>query len=286
MRPGLIPISLVAATTALGSACDGDRETNRDNAQRAPTVTLTATDYAFDAPDSLQEGWNTFHLVNNGKAFHAAMMVRLEEGQTLEEFRAVYAEALRNNGPWNTIGLLGGIVGPPPNGAATNATLYLAAGHYAWYCPLGFEDGIPHVVGHGMLQPFVVTPRDDSATPTAPEPSITITMVDYAYQLSAPMTAGRHVIRVENTGPEPHELLFMKLAPDRTLGDVHTWLVDPRNRPPFSEVLGGVVIERVGDEAYFEVELSTGTYVLYCVITARDGRRHWEHGMLQQIQVD
>jgi hypothetical protein len=249
-------------------------------------VTVTATDYAFEAPDTLQEGWTTFRLVNNGDAFHAAMLVNLEEGRALDGFREAYAKALTTGGPWNALGLLGGIVGPPPKGKPTNATLYLDAGHYAWYCPLGFEDGVPHVVGHDMARPFVVKQRVGSAPPTvAPEPSVTITMVDYAFHLSAPLTAGQHMIRVENRGPEPHEVVLVQLTPGKTLEDVQTWLGDPRSPPPFSGGLGGVVIEEAGAEAYFEAELTPGDYVLFCVITAPDGRRHWEHGMILPMRV-
>jgi hypothetical protein len=94
------------------------------------------------------------------------------------------------------------------------------------------------------------------------------------------------MIRVENRGPEPHELILMKLAPGKTMNDAQTWLEDMRSAPPFSDALGGVVIEEAGGEAYFEAELTPGTHVLFCVITAPDGRRHWEHGMMLQVQVD
>lgn len=287
MRDFSIPLGLVIVTAAFGSASRADAQASRSEPDSVPTVvTVTATDYEFDAPDTLQEGWTAFRLVNNGDAIHAAMLVKLEEGRTLDGFREAYAEALRTGGPWNALGLRGGIVGPFPKGS-TNATLYLAAGHYAWYCPLGFEDGVPHVVGHGMARPFVVKQRAGSVPPTvAPEPSVAITMVDYAFHLSAPLTAGRHMIRVENRGPEPHEVILMQLASGKTLEDVLTWLRDHRSRPPFRRSVGGVVIEEAGAEAYFEAELTPGTYVLFCDITARDGRRHWDHGMILQVRVD
>lgn len=287
MRDVSIPVGLVIVTTAFGSACSGDGQAPHTETDPVPAVvTVTATDYEFDAPDTLQEGWTTFRLVNNGDAFHAALLVKLEEGRTLNGFRQAYAEALKTGGPWNALGLLGGIVGPPPQGT-TNATLHLDAGLYAWYCPLGFEDGVPHVVGHAMMRPFVVQQRVGSVPPAAaPEPTVTITMVDYAFHLSAPVTAGQHMIRVENRGPEPHEVILMQLAPGKTLEDVQTWLRDRRSSPPFSNSLGGVVLEEAGAEAYFEGELTPADYVLFCVISAPDGRRHWEHGMILQMRVD
>jgi hypothetical protein len=254
-----------------------------------PTVvTVTATDYEFEAPDTLQEGWATFHLVNNGGVLHTAQLVRLEEGRMLDGFQEAYAEALENDGPWNAMGLVGGTAAPFP-GQEINATLHLDAGHYAWYCPFRSEDGVPYLLGHHMARPFVVTQRGASAPQTvAPESSVTITMIDYAFLPSAPLPVGKHVIRVVNQGPEPHEVLLMKLAPGKSVEDMRTYLEaqDFQSAGPISSSLGGVVIEEVGGEAYFEAELTSGNYVLFCTLAAPDGRPHWEHGMLMPVRVD
>jgi hypothetical protein len=61
---------------------------------------------------------------------------------------------------------------------------------------------------------------------------------------------------------------------------------DFRSAGPISSSLGGVVIEAVGGEAYFEAELTSGDYVLFCTLSAPDGRPHWEHGMIMPMRVD
>jgi len=287
MREVSIPLGLLLVTAAFGSACRGDGDAPSTETDAMPTVaTVTATDYAFEAPDALQEGWTAFRLVNNGDRLHAALLVKLEQGGTLDEFREAYAGAWESGGPWNALDLRGGLVAPPPQGS-TNATLHLTPGHYVWYCPMHFEGGVPHVLDHDMARPFVVTQRQGSAPmPIAPEPTVMITMVDYAFGLSAPLTAGRHVIRVENQGLEGHEVILMRLAPGKTLEDIQIWLGDPESQPPISSSLGGVVLEEAGaEEAYFEAELTPGDYVLLCTITAPDGRPHWEHGMILQMRV-
>ena len=287
MRDVGIPLGLIIVTAALGSACRGDGEARRTETDAIPMVaTVTATDFEFDAPDTLPEGWTTFHLVNNGSAIHAALLVKLEEGRTLDGFLEGYSQAQEAGGPWDALGLLGGIVAPPPQGS-TNATMYLGAGHYAWYCPLRSADGVSYVTGHRMARPFVVTQRGASAPQSvAPKSSVTITMIDYAFLLNAPLTAGQHMIRVENQGPEPHEVILMKLAPGKSVGDVQTWLEDFWSPHPFSSASGGVVIENAGAESFFEVDLTPGNYVLFCDISAPDGRPHWQHGMIMPVQVN
>jgi hypothetical protein len=273
----------------LASAWSREGEAQRADTGMVPAVvTVTATDYAFEAPDTLLEGWTTFHAVNRGGVLHAPLLVKLGEGRTVNGFREAYADAWNNGGPWDRLGLLGGIVAPPPGGQPTSATLYLSAGHYAWYCPMHWEGVAPHLVEHGMARPFVVASRGGSEPlPSAPEPSLTISMLDYAFSLSAPPTAGHHVIRVENHGREGHEVVLVELAAEKTLEDFQAWLADPRSPPPVSRSLGGVVLAEAGaEEGYFEVELTPGGYVLFCTINAPDGRTHTDHGMIQHFQVD
>ena len=287
MRDLRIPSGLVIATAALGVACNsGDEARDTETTEATPkVVTVTATDYAFEAPDTLQEGWTTVRLVNDGRRLHAALVVKLEQEQTPEGFRAAYSEAWKANGPWDTFGFRNGLVSAPPTGSV-NATLYLDPGRYAWYCPMHFEGGAPHVIEHDMTRPFVVTARGGSERPpVAPEPSAVIALADYAFVVSEPLAAGQHMIRVENQGREPHEVLLFKLAPDKTLQDAQSWLGDPQNAYPFSSYLGGAVVEPAGAEAYFEAELTPGDYVLVCAITAPDGRTHTEHGMIRQLRI-
>ena len=280
-------VGLVIGSAVIGSACGGEAPL-ADPPVVTPVVTVTATDYAFQAPDSLREGWTTFRVVNDGGVLHAPLIVKLEEGGTVDQFRDAYADAWENDGPFDSLGLVGGIVSPPPKGSPTNATLHLTPGRYAWYCPMHWEGGEPHVMRHGMAREFIVTPRGASAPePADLQPSLTITMDDYAYSLSAPLTAGRHLIRVENRGREGHEVVFMKLQAGKTLEDFQAWLADPRSPPPISRSLGGIVLEEAGaEEGYFEVETTAGDHVIFCTINAPDGRSHAEHGMIQLVRVD
>jgi hypothetical protein len=37
---------------------------------------------------------------------------------------------------------------------------------------------------------------------------------------------------------------------------------------------------------YFDANLTPGEYVVFCMVTAPDGRSHIEHGMIQQLTVE
>ena len=41
-----------------------------------------------------------------------------------------------------------------------------------------------------------------------------------------------------------------------------------------------------GMSVFFEANLTPGEYVLFCMVTAPDGRSHIEHGMIQQLRIE
>ena len=257
--------------------------------QQPNVVVLTATDYDFQTPDTLAAGWTTFRLVNNGGQPHMAQLVRLDPGMTVEDFLAAYGEAFQTQGrrpEWAR--RLGGPTVTVPQ-QTNNATLYLEPGDYVWICLYNIPDGIPHVVSHGMAEPFVVMQTEPTpSSEAAPKADVVMQLMDYAFGLDTPLTAGRHMIRVQNAGSEPHEVSVLKLADGKTVEDVQAWMQNPGQAPleDIVSVAGGVTSFVPGAEIYFEVDLTPGEYVLLCVVTAPDGRSHMEHGMIQQIRVD
>ena len=275
------------AILAFAVACTAEEKTPRTGAAATPAVfTVTATDYRFEAPDTIDAGFTTFELVNNGDQLHMAHLIKLEGGRTLDDFLVAYNEAFRTKGPrptWAT--RLGGPGVANPHGRS-NATHDLEPGNYAWVCLMNVPDGIPHVVKTAMARPFIVRARNrEAAPPTAPEASVVIQLVDYAFRVSAPITAARHMIRVENVGAEPHEIGLLKLGPGKTMRDFEAWMRNPQGPPPASSV-GGVSSFVANTDAYFEVDLTPGDYVLLCLVTAPDGRSHVEHGMIQHIRIN
>ncbi|MGH7711123.1 MAG: hypothetical protein ACREOG_07555 [Gemmatimonadaceae bacterium] len=283
------PLQALVLAVALGSLAGCQPQDRQSDLAAKPTViTITATDFAFQTPHTLAAGWTTFRLTNNGGQPHMAQLIRLERGMTPADFLKAYGEAFRTKGPRpeRARRLSGPGVATPQQ--TSNATLYLEPGNYLWICLFNLPDGVPHVVGHEMAQPFVVKASGVNAqVQAAPTADVVMRLTDYAFGLSTPLTAGRRTVRVENVGTESHEVGVVKLVTGKTIKDFEAWMQDPGKAPLEStaSVAGGVTSLAPGADAYFEVDLTPGEYVLLCFVTAPDGRSHIEHGMIQQIRV-
>ena len=288
LAPAALPFMILCA---LAGCAPRERQQPDTGAATAPPqapLILTATDYAFQFPDTVAAGWVTVRLVNHGNVPHMAQLIRLDSAHTVEQYHQAYTEAFRTRGPrpeWAR--RLGGPTVTVPHDSSS-ATLFLEPGTYVWNCLYNVPDGIPHAVGHGMTGSFVVAGREEmGATRTAPTADVVIRLADYSFSLNPPLTAGRHVIKVENAGPEPHEVGLIRLAPGKTMQDFFAWLEKPGNTPPDSigTVTGGTTSLAPGAEVWFEADLTPGEYLLLCFVTSPDGRSHIEQGMAQQITV-
>jgi hypothetical protein len=220
-------------------------------------------------------------LVNNGKEMHHAQLVRLDEGKTMADV----AKALKNPGPppsW--VKFVGGPNAVSP-GKESESTSVLSPGNYVYLCFIPSSDGVMHAA-KGMVKPFTVSGEAQTAKAELPASVTTIKMLDYDYQLSQPLTPGRHTIRVENVGPQPHELALLKLAPGKTVADFAAWETGGMKGPPPAEPMGGVVALDQGGNATFTANLTAGDYALMCFIPdSKDGKPHHAHGMMKAIKV-
>lgn len=262
-------------------------------------VSLAADEYAISAPDTILAGWTTFQMSNHGEGVHYGHMVQLDSGKTVEDLVNGYVEAIRTSGPrpkW--VKRFGGPGGTAPGGTSS-VTQYLEPGSYVWLCPVEDEAGTPHLA-MGEVKPFVVrvSEQDGSDSAAPPQADMAIRLTDFSFSVDTPLESGRHTVRVENTGVEPHDLVLMRLMPGKTIEDLRTWLNPERVRresqpdepPPSLESLGapagGIAAIAPGMEGYFETDLATGEYALMCMATAPDGRSHIEHGMIRQVTVE
>ena len=298
MRLSVERLSIAAA--ALLSACGAESPPPGQTPETsAPAVvSLAASEYAFEAPDTIAPGWTTLQLANHGQEVHYGHIVQLEPGRTVEDLVDAYTEAIRTSGPrpkW--VKRFGGPGGVPPGGSSS-VTQYLEPGDYVWICPIEDSTGAPHF-GKGEVKPFTVHAAGGAppSAAAAPQGDVEVRLLDFSFAVDTPLTAGKHTIRVANAGVEPHDLVLMKLAPGRSAEDLAMWLNPeqarrdkPASDPPASmadlgTLGGGIAAIAPGMEAFFDLELAAGEYVLLCMATAPDGKSHIEHGMIRQVSV-
>jgi uncharacterized cupredoxin-like copper-binding protein len=174
-----------------------------------------------------------------------------------------------------------------PNAAApgdsTDVITDLAPGNYAALCLIPDSLGRPHLV-LGMVKNFTVVA---ASGPTAAEPTadVTVSLTDYAFTFSAEPAAGRRMIRVNNDGQQPHEIILARLDSAATAQQLVAWIHGGmRGRPP-ARPAGGTVAIAPGGHAFIDANLAPGTYAVLCLIPAPDGKEHVDHGMIKQITV-
>ncbi|MDQ6830758.1 MAG: cupredoxin domain-containing protein [Gemmatimonadota bacterium] len=278
------------AAVLLGACAKGDQPAAKDTVAAKPAATalpaapnivlVRAKDFAFEAPDQIPAGMTTFRMINDGPGLHHVQFVRLDSGKTAADF----ATAMKAPGePPHWIVFVGG-----PNAMAatgeSNATMDMTAGNYVMLCFVDFPDHVPHFT-KGMVKPLTVTP---STTPSAPAPTadVVVTLNDYSFTLSTPVSAGKHTFEVRNTAKQPHEIFIVQLAPGKTAADFKTWLGKMAGPPPGRPV-GGTAGMVPGISNYFTADITPGNYVLMCFVPdAKDGKPHLEHGMFQEVKVN
>ena len=264
-------LPLLCGAAALASACK----------KSATVVTVTGTDYAFVTPDTIPAGLVTFRLVDTGREPHQAVVMRLDSGKTLVDLQTAASSPDMRVPAWLAFPVGVAVIAPGDSG---NATAVLTPGHYVMGCFVASPDGTPHIA-KGMVHPFEVVASD--VTP-APEPAadITITEKDYDFVFSTPVTAGTHTIRVENAGPQLHEVDLNQLAPGKTLADFQAWVQGGMKGEPPAKPVGGVTGPDVGGHLTFTANLAAGQYVLICFVPDQgDGKPHFMHGMIKEITV-
>lgn len=263
----LLLVPLAACSDGAGRAAD------------PPLMSVIASDFSFRAPDTIAAGLIRVRMTNAGRERHHVQLARLERGHTVTELGDSLAASKRLPS-WVTL-----VGGPnvPPSGAPSEVMVRLEPGSYALLCFISSADGIPHRA-KGMLRRLAVVPNGapDRAEPRA---DVRLTLQDYDFAFTPWLTTGRRTIRVENSGPQPHEAIFVRLAPGKTVGDVLTWL-KRRDGPPPGETFGGTAALQQGGVNFVTADFAPGDYALLCFVPdSGDARPHVAHGMVHQFSV-
>jgi len=251
-------------------------------APAAPRVVyVKTTDYHIALPDTLPAGETTFRVVNTGRELHHVLFVRLAGNHDAADLAA----AMKGDAPpprWAE--LEGGPNGVSPGDTSLATTVPLVAGHYAVLCMIPGPDGVPHVA-KGMIGDLVVRPAAYPVAASKPAYGATITLFDYGYKESAPITRRTREVLVRNEGVQPHEIELARLLPGKTMADLAQW-AQKMDSPPPAEFIGGVSPIAPGGTNELSLSLAPGHYAMLCFLPdAKDGKPHIAHGMVQEFTI-
>src|SRR3954467_715176 len=267
-----VPLLIAGAMASVSSPTLRDAGTTF----KVPVVVVHAKDFGYTVLPTIASGLTTFRLVNDGKELHHMTILKLDKGKTLADFQA----ELKKQGPpptWLTA--VGGPNAAEP-GKTVEATLNLEAGNCVSACFISSPGSeIPHMA-KGMLQSLTVvsggvTQAGSAANAWAPTPvpEIHLELKEYGYPFSKPLTAGKHVIHVMNSGTQEHEVIFVRTAPGKHASDIMAWARTGMKGPPPGSPVDGMATLAKGRTGFFTANLTPGTYVLLCFVPdAKDGK--------------
>jgi hypothetical protein len=286
MLPRSLPMPALCLTALTLAGCQPKESAHSapgaapaTTAVNAPTVLrVRAADFSFEAPDSITAGLTTIRFSNKGPSPHHVELIKLEQGKTLQDFLT----ALKAGGPPPAWASMIGGPNDPESGDSSTAIITLDPGSYAIICLIPGVDGVPHVM-KGMAHLITVT----GPARTTPEPTadVQVKLSDYDFQFSQPLTAGHHLIRVENVAQQVHELVLVRLESGKKVEDVAAWAAKMIGPPP-GAIHGGTSGIMPGGHLFIETDLPPGDYGLICFFPdMHDGKPHLAHGMMKTIKV-
>lgn len=252
------------------------------SAQEPPVVDVTAVEYALLAPDTIDAGPTTFHLMNHGKLSHHLMVFTYPVGMSWATFdQWMRKDSVEAGG----ITVVGGTESNDDGTREAWATLDLAPGRYIITCVLPLPDGSGTHRMKGMFRVLTVRPAR-GATAAMPRPDVSVRMSDFAYTgMPDTLRAGWQVLKFENDSHREHLALIERFRPGKTLADLRAWGATMQGEPP-TVVVGGAATLSPGRADEIRVKLAPGHYVMLCVLS--DGtapKLHAEMGMFHEFVV-
>ncbi|MEM6843976.1 MAG: hypothetical protein AAF632_17245, partial [Bacteroidota bacterium] len=138
---------------------------------------------------------------------------------------------------------------------------------------------------NGLSETFIVT--EDINDIELPSAAFEVELDEYSYKFNKSLISGIHWLKVRNIGDEPHEITIGKMASGKNELDLIEWSKTFQNAPPVvpfrSQGLGSLA---PGLESYLMAEFDSGNFVFFSNVTAPDGRRQTEHGMVKIIAIE
>ena len=243
-------------------------------------VTITDSDLQVSMT-TVPAGWVLLNVTNSSSDDGGAGVLGPAEGQTMDELMAAAATPPADPEGFPAFLYDATIVGGPGSmaaGQSSQALVHIPAGDWV-------------VFPEGNQQPVPITAAEsaDSNT-TAPNPDLTIQLVDFAFGGFTDVKAGPQIWEVTNLGGQPHMLTMAKVPDGTTIAqvlntisamDMGTPSPDALSDDQIQSVPDGVLLLSTGQTMYLPVTLDAGTYMALCFVTDPiTGMPHVMEGMI------
>ncbi len=268
-------------------SCQSSSDNANENG-KPPVVEITAVDYAFSSPDTVQSGWVTLQMTNKGKEHHLFVITELPEGITYADFHnkvAVPLDSMRTlvrKGAIDTTTAqkklarmipdwfpketkpIGGVSLTAP-GRTAKTTLKLKPGNYVMECYVRTEEGRFHFL-RGMEKPLVVT--KDSTEALAPQADMSISLSKGQMKADTLVSPGSHTIAVHFGKKAKTDPLYLynqhlhlaRLENETSPEELADWMKWDPVMPSPVDFIGGPQSMLDGNTAYMHVDLTPGRY--------------------------
>lgn len=120
-------------------------------AMPAADVQVNAHEFHFDTPETVAAGATTINMTDSGQQQHEMVLIRIEDGHTLDDLEAAISDPSGEPPDWVTLQPSLSAVAP---GQSATFSVNLTPGSYAMLCFIGDpESGQPHAA-LGMVTTF------------------------------------------------------------------------------------------------------------------------------------
>lgn len=280
----------VAGAFAVRGGLGAFAHTATPSAAAYPELTIVSREMSYELPASVESGWTTLTLDNQGAMDHHAIFLKVNDDATVEavqealaapDFGPVFAVATSVGGPMAAPGMKASVV------------VDLAPGNYVLICAIPGPDGMPH---YQMGMQAVLEVTEGSAAAEAPVADGKIELMEMMFHgLTETVPAGTHVWEVANSGAAIHELVVLQLAPGVPADQFIESLLAPPSATPEAEassgpppvtMIGGVAPMNPGYTNFLPLEFVAGEYVAICFIPDPEtGAPHAALGMVMSFTV-
>ena len=137
-----------------------------------------------------------------------------------------------------------------------------------------------------MTDVLRVTGEAVTASAAEPEADLEIHMRDFAFDIPANLPEGQQTWKVINDGPQPHEMIVVKLNEGVTFEQFMSELEANGEAAMPGVPMGGAQALTPSLASYLTYDLEPGEYVATCYIpTQEPGQTHVHMGMVQRFTV-